>query len=51
MDSALLGAAGIPTVIFGPDGEGAHAIEEWADLDSIERCAAVLLATAEEFCA
>jgi acetylornithine deacetylase len=51
MDSALLGAAGIPTVIFGPDGEGAHAVEEWADLDSIERCAAVLLATAEEFCA
>ena len=51
MDSALLGAAGIPTVIFGPAGEGAHAVEEWADLDSIARCAAVLLATAEEFCA
>lgn len=51
MDSALLGAAGIPTVIFGPDGAGAHAVEEWADLESVERCAAVLLATAEEFCA
>lgn len=51
MDSALLGAAGIPTVIFGPAGAGAHAVEEWADLDSVARCAAILLATAEEFCA
>jgi acetylornithine deacetylase len=50
MDSALLTAAGIPTVVFGPGGAGAHAVEEWADLDSTARCAAILLATAEEFC-
>jgi acetylornithine deacetylase len=50
MDSALLGAAGIPTVIFGPDGAGAHAVEEWADLDSVARCTEILLATAEEWC-
>jgi acetylornithine deacetylase len=41
MDSALLGAAGIPTVILGPSGEGAHAIEEWVDLDSCRACAAM----------
>src|SRR5262249_42807241 len=29
MDSALISAAGIPTVIFGPGGEGAHALVEW----------------------
>ncbi|CAN5708597.1 ArgE/DapE family deacylase [soil metagenome] len=50
MDSAILGAAGIPTVIFGPGGYGAHAVEEWVDLDSVEQCAGVLLAVAEEFC-
>ena len=50
-DAALLGAAGIPTVIYGPGGEGAHAAVEWADLDQLERCAGVLLATATEWCA
>lgn len=51
MDSALLGAAGIPAVIFGPGGAGAHAIEEWADLDSLARCAEILIATVGAFCA
>jgi acetylornithine deacetylase len=51
MDSALLSAAGIPTVIFGPGGEGAHAVLEWSDLEQLERCADVLIATIEEFCA
>jgi acetylornithine deacetylase len=40
-DGALFGAAGIPTVIFGPRGAGAHAAEEWVELDSLARCAAV----------
>ena len=31
-DSAVFAAAGIPTVIFGPGGEGAHAAVEWVDL-------------------
>jgi acetylornithine deacetylase len=50
-DSALIGAAGIPTVLFGPAGEGAHAAVEWVDLASAERCREVLLAVASEFCA
>lgn len=50
-DSALLAAAGIPTVLFGPCGEGAHAEEEWVELASVERCAEVYLAVAEELCA
>ncbi len=49
MDSALLTAAGIPTVIFGPGGEGAHAVVEWADLDQLEQCSEVLLKVIEEF--
>ncbi|MEA2511102.1 MAG: acetylornithine deacetylase [Thermomicrobiales bacterium] len=51
MDSALLSAAGIPTVIFGPDGEGAHAAVEWVNLDHVEQCRQVYLAVAREFCA
>jgi acetylornithine deacetylase len=51
MDSALLAHAGMPTVIFGPGGEGAHATVEWVSLDEVEQCAAALIATARAFCA
>lgn len=51
MDSALLAEAGIPTVIFGPGGAGAHAVIEWSDLAQLQRCADILVATMEEFCA
>jgi len=51
MDAAFAAAAGIPTVVFGPGGAGAHAVEEWADVESVRRCADVLLAVAAEFCA
>lgn len=50
MDSALLAAAGIPTVVFGPGGAGAHAAVEWSDLTQVEQCAEILAAVAEEFC-
>ncbi len=32
MDSALLAAAGIPTVVIGPGGSSAHALVDWVDL-------------------
>ena len=51
MDSAFLAAGGIPTVIFGPDGEGAHADVEWVDLVSATRTADALLGIIAEFCA
>jgi acetylornithine deacetylase len=50
-DAALLGAVGIPTVLYGPTGAGAHAIEEWVELASLARCADVYLATARAVCA
>ena len=40
-DGALFGAAGVPTVVFGPRGAGAHAAVEWVELGSLDRCAAV----------
>ncbi len=50
-DSALLAAAGIPTVLFGPRGEGAHAEVEWVDVASLEQCVEIYLAVAAELCA
>jgi acetylornithine deacetylase len=50
MDAAFLSAAGIPTVVFGPDGAGAHAAEEWVDLGSVAACRHVLTATIRAFC-
>jgi acetylornithine deacetylase len=50
MDAAVLSAAGIPTVVFGPSGAGAHASEEWVDVASVAACADVIEAVAREFC-
>jgi acetylornithine deacetylase len=50
-DAALLAGAGIPTVVLGPAGEGAHAEVEWVDVASLERCAEIYLAVAAELCA
>ena len=50
-DSALIAEPLIPTVLFGPGGEGAHAQVEWVSVADVERCAAVFLSVATEFCA
>jgi acetylornithine deacetylase len=50
-DSAFIAAAGIPTVLFGPSGEGAHALEEWVSLSDTETVAATLARLAARFCA
>ena len=50
-DAALLQDAGIPTVLFGPRGEGAHAEVEWVSIASLERCADVFMRVAKELCA
>ncbi len=41
-DTALLHAAGIPGVVFGPRGEGLHGADEYVDLESAAACAEVL---------
>jgi acetylornithine deacetylase len=50
-DAAFIAAAGIPTVMFGPAGEGAHAAEEWVSLPSTEAVARTLAAVAARVCA
>ncbi len=49
-DAAVLSAAGIPSVLLGPSGTGAHAVEEWVDLESVKACAEIYLATAISVC-
>ena len=51
MDAAFTQAAGIPTVVFGPGGAGAHSVEEWVDLASVDACAEALVQAAREICA
>jgi acetylornithine deacetylase len=49
-DSAVFSAAGIPTVIFGPGGDGAHAAVEWVDLTQLDRCVEALGRVIDGFC-
>jgi acetylornithine deacetylase len=48
-DAALLQAAGIPSVLFGVDGEGAHAATEWTTIQSLTTVTNVLESTITEF--
>ena len=50
MDAALLSAAGVETVVIGPAGTGAHAIEEWVDIESCVHLAGILSRAAAEWC-
>ena len=51
MDAALFSAAGIPTVVFGPGGAGAHAAREYVLLQDVELCARTLARLAVDFSA
>ena len=48
-DAALIAAAGIPTVMLGPGGAGAHATEEWVSLPDTVAVARTLIAAGERF--
>lgn len=49
-DAALLGQAGIPTVLFGPGGAGLHSHEEHVRLDDVVACRDALADLARVFC-
>lgn len=51
MDAALLAEAGVETAVIGPVGAGAHADEEWVDLESLVNLAQILAQTAARFAA
>lgn len=49
-DSAYTAAAGIPTVLLGPPGEGAHADDEWVSVSGTVACARALVEIGRDFC-
>jgi acetylornithine deacetylase len=49
-DSAFLSAAGIPTVLYGPEGDGAHADTEWVSRSGTATAGTVLARLAQDFC-
>jgi acetylornithine deacetylase len=50
-DAAFIAAAGIPTVMFGPGGEGAHADVEWVGVSDTVAVARTLTTVAARLCA
>jgi acetylornithine deacetylase len=48
-DAAILGAAGIPSVLFGPGGAGLHSTEEYVRLRDVEICRDALVALTRAF--
>jgi acetylornithine deacetylase len=49
-DSAFIAARGTPTVLFGPGGAGAHAVEEWVSLPDTLAVARTLVGVAQRVC-
>jgi acetylornithine deacetylase len=49
-DSAFLAAAGISTVLYGPEGDGAHANIEWVSRSGTTTATTVLTQLAQNFC-
>jgi acetylornithine deacetylase len=49
-DAAVLGAAGIPSVLFGPGGAGLHSTEEYVHVRDVLRCRDALAALARAWC-
>jgi acetylornithine deacetylase len=49
-DAAILGSAGIPTVVFGPGGAGLHGIDEYVRVDEVHACRDALVQLAREYC-
>jgi acetylornithine deacetylase len=49
-DAAILGDAGIPSILYGPTGAGLHSVDEWVDAKSVTTCRDALVALARDWC-
>ena len=49
-DAAILGQAGIPTVLFGPTGAGLHSTEEYVVVEDVITCRRALVGLVRAFC-
>ncbi|KAL4780345.1 tryptophan synthase beta subunit-like PLP-dependent enzyme [Aspergillus varians] len=50
-DAALLSEAGIPSVVFGPSGQGLHGKDEWVEVKSLKRLQGAFTTLIRQFCA
>jgi acetylornithine deacetylase len=48
-DAAILGHAGIPSVLYGPGGAGLHSVEEYVNVADVVTCRDVLAELARQF--
>jgi acetylornithine deacetylase len=49
-DAAILGEAGIPSILYGPTGAGLHGIEEWVNIQSVLKCRDSLVNLIRDWC-
>jgi acetylornithine deacetylase len=49
-DAAVLAAAGVPSVLFGPGGAGLHSVQEYVTVSDVVSCRDALVALALEWC-
>ncbi|KAJ5759138.1 hypothetical protein N7520_006294 [Penicillium odoratum] len=49
-DAALLAEVGVPSIVFGPAGEGLHSKEEWVKVKSLEQMEKIFIKLAQDFC-
>jgi acetylornithine deacetylase len=49
-DAAILGEAGIPSILYGPTGAGLHGVDEWVNAQSVLTCRDALVALARDWC-
>jgi len=50
-DAAVLGHAGIPSILFGPGGAGLHSTEEYVNVADVLACRDALVELTRRFCA
>jgi acetylornithine deacetylase len=49
-DAAILGEAGIPSIVFGPGGAGLHSVSEYVLAEDVLTCRDALIELANQFC-
>lgn len=49
-DAAILGDAGIPSILFGPTGAGLHGVDEWVNVQSVLTCRDALVSLTRDWC-
>jgi acetylornithine deacetylase len=49
-DAAILGEAGIPSILYGPTGAGLHSIEEWVNIQSVLKVRDSLVNLIRDWC-